>query len=300
MLKEIQNSSVNRHAPIHMVQKGKPAQSKLLPFFLLHGDWTGELPLYCFTLARMLGTTQPFYALDPYKFDKEHMLLTLEDLATAHLQSMRAVQPEGPYMLGGFCSGAYLAYEMARQLEAQGQTVALLVLIAPSEISHNHERTRRFLNHIGMVLHISKIRQMNYFMYIRHLTRHMYRKTLPPDDNKIFDFPKLLALDARLNRMLPPAEALYHDSSGIFVWMGADYTPSFLPKNVKFIWASENIAYRPRWSAVEQDKNSSVVPGYYMKLLNENIQVLAEELKVCIDRTQRTYEADTTLLLSEK
>lgn len=37
------------------------------------------------------------------------------------------MQPEGPYFLGGFCLGAYVALEMARQLEAERQQVALLV-----------------------------------------------------------------------------------------------------------------------------------------------------------------------------
>src|SRR5262249_44369193 len=115
-------------APAHTVQKGKAGSTKLLPFFLLHGDWSGEVPFYCFTLARRLGSAQPFYALDTYKYKNPAAPLTLEGIAAAHLQSMRAIQPEGPYLLGGFCSGAYLAYEVARQLQAQGQKVELLVL----------------------------------------------------------------------------------------------------------------------------------------------------------------------------
>ena len=39
---------------------------------------------------------------------------------------MRASQPEGPYLLGGMCEGALIAFVMTRQLEAVGQEVALL------------------------------------------------------------------------------------------------------------------------------------------------------------------------------
>jgi thioesterase domain-containing protein len=39
------------------------------------------------------------------------------------------VQPKGPYLLGGFSGGGLTAWEMARQLEAAGEEVALLVLL---------------------------------------------------------------------------------------------------------------------------------------------------------------------------
>ena len=50
----------------------------------------------------------------------------VEDMATHYLGEVRALQPEGPYFLGGFCLGAYVALEMARQLESERQEVALL------------------------------------------------------------------------------------------------------------------------------------------------------------------------------
>src|SRR5579864_6633230 len=83
-------SAPHAQAPIHMVQKGKATTTQKLPFFLLHGDWSGEVPFYCFTLARLLGPTQPFYALDTYKYNSPDAPLTLEEVANAHLQSILA------------------------------------------------------------------------------------------------------------------------------------------------------------------------------------------------------------------
>src|SRR5256885_3562922 len=37
------------------------------PFFFLHGNWEGT-SFFCFSLARELGSDQPFYALEPYQF----------------------------------------------------------------------------------------------------------------------------------------------------------------------------------------------------------------------------------------
>ncbi len=102
------------------------------PFFFLHGDWTGGA-FYCFALARACGTDQPFYVVEPRTFSSDEGAPTLEAIARAHLESVRAVQPVGPYRLGGYCNGGLLAYEMARQLEAEGQEVEFLGLINPSE-----------------------------------------------------------------------------------------------------------------------------------------------------------------------
>jgi thioesterase domain-containing protein len=54
---------------------------------------------------------------------------SVEKMASAFLEELRAFQPEGPYFLGGFCLGGLLALEMAEQLTAAGQEVALLVII---------------------------------------------------------------------------------------------------------------------------------------------------------------------------
>jgi len=49
-------------------------------------------------------------------------------------------QPHGPYQLGGYCFGGNVAYEMARQLDEQGEKISLLVLIncAPTNCSYAH------------------------------------------------------------------------------------------------------------------------------------------------------------------
>jgi len=53
----------------------------------------------------------------------------LEDLAAQYVEEMRGFQPEGPYHLLGLSFGGVIAFEMARQLAAQGQEVGMLALI---------------------------------------------------------------------------------------------------------------------------------------------------------------------------
>ena len=58
-------------------------------------------------------------------------LASVEAMATHHLRALRAVQPRGPYWLGGYCLGGIIGVEMARQLSAEGEQVKGLVLIGP-------------------------------------------------------------------------------------------------------------------------------------------------------------------------
>ncbi|HEX8811067.1 MAG TPA: amino acid adenylation domain-containing protein, partial [Terracidiphilus sp.] len=81
-------------------------------------------------LARRLGLDQPSFGLHLPAAEASQLSrrCTLEEIAGAFVQKMRQVQPEGPYHLAGLCVNGVLAYEMARQLTAAGQEVALLVM----------------------------------------------------------------------------------------------------------------------------------------------------------------------------
>jgi thioesterase domain-containing protein len=83
-----------------------------------------------YPLAKLLGPDQPVYAFQARGLDG-HIVKnsTLEDMAAAYITELRSLQPDGPYILGGFCFGGMLALEAAQQLTAAGQEVALLILI---------------------------------------------------------------------------------------------------------------------------------------------------------------------------
>ncbi len=98
------------------------------PFFYLHGDLLSG-GFYCLNLARHLGGDIPFHVLPPARVDGQPLTPTIEEMAAIHLSHLRAVAPHGPYMLAGFCIGGVVAFEIARQLRAQGEEVAFLGLI---------------------------------------------------------------------------------------------------------------------------------------------------------------------------
>ena len=51
------------------------------------------------------------------------------EAASDYLAEIRAMQPQGPYLLAGYSGGGITAYEMARQLRAEGEEVAVLALL---------------------------------------------------------------------------------------------------------------------------------------------------------------------------
>jgi amino acid adenylation domain-containing protein len=104
-------------------------QGRRPPLFFLHGDWTGG-GLYCGRLSKQLGDEQPFYTLPPYRSENQ-TAVTMEEMARFHIAAIREHSPHGPYLLGGYCVGATVVMEIARQLLEQGEEVAHMFLIAP-------------------------------------------------------------------------------------------------------------------------------------------------------------------------
>ncbi len=98
------------------------------PFFCIHG-LGGEV--LCFReLALHLGLDQPFYGLQPQGLDGKHPFHTrVEDMATHYIQEIQTLQPNGPYFLGGYSFGGVVAFEMARQLQEQGEQIGILVML---------------------------------------------------------------------------------------------------------------------------------------------------------------------------
>ena len=98
------------------------------PFFLVAGMFGNVLNLR--HLSNQIGTDRPFYGLQARGlFGGAQPHETFEEMATAYLSEIRDVQPRGPYLLGGFSGGGITALEMARQLRAAGEDVALLVML---------------------------------------------------------------------------------------------------------------------------------------------------------------------------
>jgi amino acid adenylation domain-containing protein len=98
------------------------------PLFLIHAA-EGNVLLYR-ALAAHLGTDQPVYGLQSAGLDGHTAInASFEHVARSYVAEIRRVQPQGPYLLGGYCLGGTIALEMARQLLDAGEPVGLVALI---------------------------------------------------------------------------------------------------------------------------------------------------------------------------
>jgi thioesterase domain-containing protein len=96
------------------------------PLFLAH-EPSGEVLSYG-PLASHLDGDLPVYGLQADHGDLQARV-TNEMLAARYLREVRTLQPRGPYRLAGWSAGGLLAYEMARQLRADGEPVEFLGMI---------------------------------------------------------------------------------------------------------------------------------------------------------------------------
>jgi len=104
-----------------------------VPVFGVHNA-IGEVSFY-HRLAPLLGPDQPVYGLRARGLGgKSEPLSRIEDMAAAYLREIAMVQPHGPYIIIGRCSGSRVAYEMAQQLTRSGEALALLCVIDPGSI----------------------------------------------------------------------------------------------------------------------------------------------------------------------
>ncbi len=111
-------------SPLVPIQPGGPRR----PVFFVHGMYGNVLNL--FSLSRSLGSEQPFYGLQQRGLnglDTPHS--TIEEMAGCYIAEVRKVQPHGPYQLGGYSGGGLIAFEMAHQLRAAGEQVAVLAML---------------------------------------------------------------------------------------------------------------------------------------------------------------------------
>ncbi|MFE7312123.1 amino acid adenylation domain-containing protein, partial [Streptomyces sp. NPDC057555] len=98
------------------------------PLFAVHpGGGLG----WCYSgLVRHLDRDRPLYAVQARGLDGEGELPgTVAEMAADYLRLIREVQPSGPYHLLGWSFGGTVAHELARQLQAAGEEVALLAML---------------------------------------------------------------------------------------------------------------------------------------------------------------------------
>ena len=111
------------------------SRSRAAPLFMTT-DGSGTVESYIHLSALPEG--RRIYALEsPFLEDPDTFDLSIEEMASIFVRTIRRIQPHGPYLIGGWSAGSIYAYEVAHRLAREGETILALVIIemrAPSLI----------------------------------------------------------------------------------------------------------------------------------------------------------------------
>jgi len=109
------------------------------PLFFVHA--AGGIVFRYLEVAALLGEERPFYALQARGIEPGDLPYpSIEVMAADYVKVIREVQPRGPYLLGGWSFGGTVAFEMARLLEAAGESAPVLLMVdAPTPFIDEYE-----------------------------------------------------------------------------------------------------------------------------------------------------------------
>src|SRR4029077_3583396 len=134
--------TIRQLAPRIAMQTGAPTP----PFLRFHacGD---RPPLYFFNgdlvsghlsvrrMVELFGPDYPIISIDPHGFRGEPIPPSIEEMAADRLPLILEKQRSGPFLLGGKCNGAMVAFEAARLLMAAGHKVDMVAMIDPPTVN---------------------------------------------------------------------------------------------------------------------------------------------------------------------
>jgi len=233
------------------------------PFFWIHGDISNAF------LPNYLGPDQPVYAIEHQSQDgTPARFTTVENIASSYLREIRAVQPSGPYFLGGFCVGGLVAFEIAQQLKAQGDEVCLVAVVEPSALRNCGSTPSLAIPSVAKTIRgrISEsVRTSSIAKFVKHalcVIHHGLRQPIP------YSLRSFYILGVYRRAMKKYVVRAYPGSVTLFLHPSTPAESS--PKN---------------WSAIATGSvEIHQIPAGQEKILNEPyVQIWAEKLKTCLD-----------------
>ncbi|HYB41177.1 MAG TPA: thioesterase domain-containing protein, partial [Candidatus Methylomirabilis sp.] len=273
--------------PVARVQAGGSRR----PLFFVHGD-VEHGGFYCHGLARRLGPEQPFYSVAPHGLDGGELPWSIEAMAAERLADIRAIQPQGPYRLGGFCLGGVIAFEMARQLERAGEGVDALLLVDSRAL--NGPLGYRFLGRatrwVARANRWSEARRRAFYLRLRIFVEAWRESGRPEGRGRArFILHKLRRPSRRgIRREGPDAEA-EEISAGpslrpAYAERLRDYVPGRYGGAVA-LFSSERLPDKPPggpmagWDRLAAVVEVHPVPGHHHLAVTRYVDVLADKMK---------------------
>lgn len=150
------------------------------PLFCIHAD--GSVFIYRH-FSKYLDPEIPVYGLQAHGLSnpKDEPYTRIDEMAAHYLGEIRHVQPRGPYHFCAFSAGGLIIFEMARQLRAQGETVAFLGMLDAYGPGYPQRLAGKNVAGYKLGVHLDTLRQLGVrgqLNYLWQRTRHRIGLTL--------------------------------------------------------------------------------------------------------------------------
>ena len=240
--------------------------------------WIDGGPMFL-PLANALGTERPFLGvtLHPPELREVGFQPDLQTIARHLVKTITTIQAAGPYVIGGYCAGGVLAYEVASQLMASGQNVALVCMIDAQNPTHFKRvdsfaaEFAKFRHHFAGAWRASKTGRLNYVAL--HLTS-AYRRILSRSAWR----PVMKSEPFTLGEIMQPAVAAYRPAAY------AGRVALFQARRPK------PLDLRPGWAeTVTGNLMVHDFPGTHQTMLEQpQVQNLARLMNTCLDMIEES------------
>ncbi len=277
------------------------------PFFFLHGDFVGG-GIFTQSIARHIGTTRPVHAIHPHGLRGDLPPCSIERMASERVETIRALQSHGPYLLGGYCNGALVAYEIARRLEAAGEKVTALVLIAADGSNTRYRTLHDWTGRVSRVIGEDDAQTQARFLRWQHHVRHSRAvglhylrafaeiRKLPPAKILARVWNKGQRILRRiggptLNDAVPPDAGDHQDRiSTAYQDIWDCYVPEPFAGKATLLWPEDDLPLLPLgptggWKDLCADIETIIVPGAHHTCITQdaNLRVIGEQVRRVLD-----------------
>ncbi len=209
-----------------------------------------------------------------------------EAKAKEYIKAMREFYPEGPYLLTGYCEGAHIAFEMARELEAMNLPVAMISVLDAWPIENTVSRTKFILR--GYLREVRKFRRMNLREKFHYLTRSKFSAT----KRDVNSAANTAAIAFAQQKKLTSEQIKKR------YWPGPGFVPTKCASKLTVFRVKKQMKvrindYTMGWSDRALGGVEVIaVPGTHAHLLREPFVIeLAHKMQDCIDRALEAYAA---------
>jgi amino acid adenylation domain-containing protein len=255
------------------------------PLFLIRTAGGHVLPYG--RLATLLDAEQPVYGLQ--QADEVTQPATgVVEMATRFVAEIRSVQPRGPYHLGGLSFGGLLAFEVAQQLSAAGEDVALLALLdtrGPGCDGTRFGLRERVFDGVQRVeYHIGNLSVLSGSERVRYLVR-----SLTAWSRRFAGYAHGMFLRLR-GAARPEVPVAIRREQAIARWARERYVPRPYCGHIDLFRAREQWwGIRDPWlgwgGMAAGGITAHEVPGHHVSIIAEpHVRVLAEKLSECLRR----------------